>query len=217
MKALSQLLPKRVLLLVSVLLTIPHIILFLDSTFPAAVCKDYAFLDLARSRSVLYLGSFYSAAISIWALNAKYGDFFSYHPSPPKQNGVPVETRTSPAMAREKSRYLCILKVVLLSDITLAIDLSWAWYQAVKHAWSMPVVTELGNLHKFMSSMMFPLMVSWLTMMWTLGNFIALAALANLIVVGEEAGVVQLVRRDRTPGGLQDDKEELPFEANDLG
>ena len=217
MKALSQLLPKRVLLLVSVLLTIPHIILFLDSTFPAAVCKDYTFLEFARSNKFLYLGSLYSAAISIWALNAKYGDFFSYHPSPSKLNEVSVETRTSPAMAREKSRYLCVLKVVLLSDTTIAIDLSWAWYQAVKHAWSMPVVTELGNFHRFMSSMMFPLMVSWLTMMWTLGNFIALAALANLIRVGEEAGVLQLVLRNRISRGLQDDKEELPFEASDLG
>ena len=217
MKAPSQILPNRMLLLLSVLLTIPHIILFLDSTFPGPVCKNYAFLDLARSRSVLYLGSLYSAAISIWALNTKYGDFFSYHPSTPKLNRVSVETSTSPAIARENSRYLCVLKVVLLSELTVAIDLSWAWYQAVKHAWSMPVVTELGNFHKFMSTMMFPLMVSWLTMMWALGNFIALAALANLIGVGEEAGVVQLVRRDRNSRGLQDDKEELSSEASDLG
>ena len=217
MKALSQLLPNRVLFLLSVLLTIPHIILFLDSTFPGPACKNYAFLNLARSRNILYLGSIYSAAISTWAPNAKYGDFFSYHPSPSKLNEVPVETRTSPAMARENSRYLCILKVVLLSELTVAIDLSWAWYQAVKHAWSMPVVTELGNFHKSMSTMMFPLMVSWLTMMWALGNFIALAALANLIGVGEEAGVVQLVRRDRNSRGLQDDKEELSSEASDLG
>ena len=205
------------LLLLSVLLTIPRIILFLDSTFPGPVCKNYAFLDFARSNRLLYIGSLYSAAISSWALNAKYGDFFSYHPSPPKLNEVLVETRTSPAIARENSRYLCVLKVVLLSDITIAIDLSWAWYQAVKHAWSMPVVTELGNFHKSMSTMMFPLMVSWLTMMWALGNFIALAALAKLIGVGEEIGVVQLVRRDRNSRGLQDDKEELSSEASDLG
>ena len=217
MKALSQLLPNRVLLLLSVLLTIPHIILFLDSTFPAAVCKDYAFLDFARSRSVLYLGSLYSAAISIWALNAKYGDFFSYHPSSSMLNGASFKIETSPTMAREQPRYLCVLKVVLLSDTTIAIDLSWVWYQAVKHAWSMPVVTELGNFHKFMSTMMFHLMVSWLTMMWALMNFIALAALANLIGVGEEAGVLQLVLRDRISCGSQDDKEELSSEASDLG
>lgn len=215
MKAPPQILPNRMLLLLSVFLTIPHIILFLDTTFPDPVCKNYVFLDLARSRSVLYLGSLYSAAISTWALTAKYGDFFSYGPSPSKLNGIPVKTRTSPAMAREDSRYLCVLKVVLLSEITLAIDLSWAWYQAVKHAWSLPVVTEIGKFHKFMSTMMFPLMVSWLTMMWALGNFIALAALGSMIAVGKEAGVEQVVRWDRKSRGLQGDKEELSFEATD--
>ena len=176
MEAPPQVLPKTMLLLFSVFFTIPHIIVFLDSTFPAAMCKKYAFLDLARSRSVLYLGSLYSAAISTWALTAKYGDFFSYGPSPSKLNGVPVETSTSPAMARENARYLCVLKVVLLLEVILAMDLSWAWYRAVTHAWSLPVVTEIGNFHKFLSTMMFCLMFSWFTMMWMLGNFIALAA-----------------------------------------
>ena len=203
------------LLLSSVFLTIPHIILFLDSKFPAAGCKDHAFLDLARSKPLLYLGSLYSAAISKWALSAKHGDFFSNHPSPSRTNGVPVESMTNPAMARENSRYLCVLKVVFLSQITLAIDLSWAWYRGVVHAWSLPVVTDMGNFHKFMSTMMFPLMASWLTMMWALGNFVAFGVLCNLMVVGKDACVAQLVRWDRGPHGSQDDKKERSFEASD--
>ena len=204
------------LLLLSIFVTIPHIILFLDSTFPGPVCKNYAFLDYARSKTLLYLGSLCSAAILTWGLSANRGDFFSYSPSPPELNEVPVKTRTSPAMARENSRYLCVLKVVLLSEITLAIDLSWAWYRGVVHAWGLPVVTEMGNFHKFMSTMMFPLMASWLTMMWAFGNFIAFGVLCNLIVVGKDAGVELIVRSDRSSSGLQDDKKELFFEASDL-
>lgn len=200
--------PDRVLLLFSVILIIPHIVLFLDSAYPAAVCKNYTFLDPARSTILLCLGSFCSAAISTWALFAKHGDFFSYHPPHPKQDGVTVKARTSPAIARELSRYLCVLKIVLLSELTLAIDLSWAWYRGVVYAWSLPVVTEIGNFHKFMSMMMFPLMVWWLTMMWALGNFIAFGALCNLIVVGKEAGVEQVVRWDRSSRSLQNDKKE---------
>lgn len=124
MKVPPQILPNRMLLLLSVFLTIPHIILFLDSTFRGPVCKNYAFLDFARSNNLLCLGSLYSAAILTWALSAKRGNFFSYRPRPPKLNEVPVKTRTSPAMARENSRYLCVLKVVLLSEITLAMDFS---------------------------------------------------------------------------------------------
>ena len=208
MKAPLQVLPNRMLLLFSVFLTIPHIILFLDSTFPDPVCKNYVFLDSARSKNLLYLGSLYSAAILTWALSARRDDFFSYRPRPPKLNEVPVKCRTPPAMARENSRYLCVLKVVLLSEITLAIDLSWAWYRGVVHAWSLPVVTEIGNFHKFMSTMMFPFMVAWLTMMWALGNFIAFMAFGNLIVLGIEAGVEQVVRWDRSSRSLQNDKKE---------
>ena len=216
MEAPPQILPNRMLLLLSVFVTIPHIILFLDSTFPGPVCKNYAFLDYPRSKTLLYLGSLYSAAILTWALFAKCGDFFSDRPSPSKANGVPVESMTTPAVARENSRYLCVLKVVLLSQTTLAIDLSWAWYRGVVHAWGLPVVTEVGNFHKFMSTMMFPLMASWLTIMWALGNFIAFGAVCKLIVVGKDAGVELVVRSNRSSSGLQDDKKELFFEASDL-
>lgn len=120
-------------------------ILLLDSTFLDPVCKNYVFLDSARSKNLLYLGSFYSAALLTWALFATRGDFFSYRPRPPKLNEVSVKPRTSPTMSEENSRYLCILKVVLLSEITLTMDLSWAWYHAVIHAWSLPVVTDIGN------------------------------------------------------------------------
>ena len=208
MKAPLHGLPNRILLLFSVFLTIPHIILFLDTAFPDSVCKNYAFLDPAREQNLLYLGSLYSAAISTWALLAKHGDFFSHRPRPPKPSGVPIETRTSPTMARENSRYLCILKMALLSEFTLAMDLSWAWYRGVVHAWSLPIVTEIGSFHKFMSTMMFPLMVSWLTMMWALGNLIAFMAFGNLIVLGIEAGVEQVVRWDRSSRSLQNDKKE---------
>ena len=208
MKAPLHGLPNRILLLFSVFLTIPHIILFLDTAFPDSVCKNYAFLDPAREQNLLYLGSLYSAAISTWALLATHGNFFSHRPSPSKPSGVPVKTRTSPTMAREKSRYLCILKMALLSEITLAMDLSWAWYRGVVHAWSLPVVTEIGIFHKFMSTMMFPLMISWLTMMWALGNFIPFMAFGNLMSVGLEAGVEQVVRWDRSSRRLEDNKKE---------
>ena len=196
--------PDRILLLFSVFLTIPHIVLLLDSMFPAAVCKTYAFMDPARSRSLLYLGSLYSTAISTWALSAKHDDFFSYQPSPPKHNGVPNKIKTSPAMAREKSRYLCVLKIALLSEITLAMDLSWAWYQGVRYAWSLLSVMEISNVDK----LMFTLCALWLTMMWALGNFIPLLALCNLIVLGIEAGVEQIVRWDRNSRQLENDKQE---------
>ncbi|KAK0507555.1 hypothetical protein JMJ35_010078 [Cladonia borealis] len=194
----------RVLLLFSIFLTVPHIILFLDSTFPAAVCKNHAYLDLARNRNLLYLGSLYSAAISTWALSAKYGDFFSCQPGPPRLNGVPVTIRTSPAMAREKSRYHCVLKMVLLADITLAIDLSWAWYQGVTHMWSLVLVMGTGNIDK----LMFTLCVLWLTMMWTLGNIIPLMAFGNMMSLGFEAGVEQVARWDRSSRRLENEKKE---------
>ena len=196
--------PNRVLLLFSIFLTIPHIVLFLDSTFPAAVCKNYAFLDLARSRNLLYLGSLYSAAISTWAISAKYSDFFQYQPSAPKLKGVPVPTRTSPAMARENSRYLCVVKMVLLSAITLAVDLSWAWYQGVTCAWSLVLLMGTGNVDK----LMFALCVLWFTMMWTLGNLIPLMAFGNMMSLGFEAGVEQVARWDRSSRWLENEKKE---------
>lgn len=203
--------PNRVLLLFSIILTIPHIVLFLDSIFPAAVCKNYAFLDPARSRILLCLGSFYSAAISTWSLSAKYKDFFSYHPSPPKQNGIPNKISTSSTMASEKSRYLCVLTMTLLSELTLAMDLSWAWYQDVIYTWSLwslPLVTEIGAFYKLMSMMMFPMCVLWLTMLWTLGNLIPFMAFGNLMSVGLEAGVEQVVRWDRSSRRLENDKKD---------
>ena len=204
MKTPLQCPPNRVLLLFSIFLTIPHIILFLDSTFPAAVCKNYAFLDSARSRKLLYLGSLYSAAISTWAISAKHGDFFSYQPSAPKQNDVCVTARTSPAMARENSRYLCVLKMVILSEITLAMDLSWAWYQGVTYAWSLVVLMGTGNVDK----LIFTLCVWWFTMMWALGNLIPPMAFGNMMVLGVEAGVEQVARWDRSSRRLENDKEE---------
>ena len=196
--------PNQVLLLFSIFLTIPHIISFLDSTFPAAVCKNHAYLKLAISKNLLYLGSLYSVAISTWALSAKHRDFFSHQPGPPKLNGVPVTIRTSPAMVREKSRYLCVLKMILLSEITLAMDLSWAWYQGVTHMWSLVLVMGIGNLDK----LMFALSALWFTMMWALGNFITFMALCNMIVLGLEAGVEQIVRWDRSSRRLENDKKE---------
>ena len=181
--------PNRVLLLFSMILTIPHIVFFLDSTFPAAVCKNYAFLDPARSRTLLYLGSLYSVAISIRALSASYGDFFPYHPSPPKHNGVSNKIRTSSAMARERSRYLCVFKMVLLSAITLAMDLSWVWYQGVTYAFGLTLATRNGDIDKPMSMVVFAMCVLWLTTMWALGNLIPFMAFGNLMSVGSEAGV----------------------------
>ena len=200
MKALLQGLPNRVLLLLSIIFTIPHIVLFLDSTFPATMCKNYASLDPARSRIILYLGSLYSTTISAWAISAKYGNFFSYQPSASKLNGVPVP----PARARENSRYLCVLAMVLLSEITLAMDLSWAWYQGVTHMWSLVVLMGIGKADK----LMFTLCFLWFTMMWALGNFIAFMALCNMIVLGLEAGVEQIVRWDRSSRRLENDKKE---------
>ncbi len=98
--------------------------------------------------------------------------------------------------------------MVLLSEITLAMDLSWAWYQGVIYAWSLPLVTQIGIFHKLMSMMMFPMCLSWLTMMWALGNFIPFMALCNLIVLGIEAGVEQIVRWDRSSRRLENDKKE---------
>ena len=141
----------RVLLLLSIILTIPHIILFLDTIFPAAVCKNYASLDPARSRIILYLGSLYSTAISAWAIFAKFGDFFSYQPRASKLNGVPVP----PARARENSRYLRVLAMVLLAGIALAIDLSWAWYQGVTHMGSLVVLMGAGNVDKLIFTLCF--------------------------------------------------------------
>ena len=200
MEAPLQCPPNRVLLLFSIFLTIPHIVLFLDLTFPAAVCKNYAFLDSARNRNLLYLGSLYSTAISAWAISAKYGDFFSYQPSASKLNGVPVP----PARARENSRYLCVLKMVLLSGIPLAMDLSWAWYQGVTYAWSLVVLMGTGNVDK----LIFTLCVLWFTMMWTLGNLIPLMAFGNMMSLGFEAGVEQVARWDRSSRRLENDKEE---------
>ena len=54
---------------------------------------------------------------------------------------------------------------------------------------------------------MFPSMVSWLTMMWALGNFIALMAFGNLIVLGIKAGVEQVMRGDRSSRSLRNDKK----------
>ncbi len=200
--------PNQMLLLFSAFLTIPHIILFLDSTFPGPVCKDYAFLNVARNRDLLYLGSLYSAAISTWALFANHGDFFSCHLSSPKLNGNPIKIRTSPDMARENSRYLCVLTMALLSEITLAMDLSWAWYQGVIYVSSLPLVTEIGDIHKLMSMMVFPSCNLWLTMMWTIGNLIPFMALGNLVLVGIEADVKQVVRWDRSSRRLGNYKKE---------
>ena len=193
----------RLLLFFSIILTIPHIVLFLDSTFPAAVCKNHAYLDLARNRNLLYLGSFYSAAISTWALSAKYDDFFSYPPGPSRLNGVPVTIRTSPALGSENSRYLCALAMVLLSEITLAMDLSWAWYQGVTHMWSLVLVVGMGNVDK----LMFTLCFLWFTMMWTLGNLLPLMAFGNMMSLGFEAGVEQVARWDRSSRRLENEKK----------
>ena len=170
------------LYLFSLFLTISHVVLFIDST-------NHAFLDSARSENLLYLGSLYSAAISTWALSVKHDDFFSYRPNPPKHNGVPNNIKTSPAMAREKTRYLCVLHMVMLSAITLNMDLNRAWCQGVIFARSLPLVTEIGAFHK-----MFPMCVSWLTMMWMLGNLIPLMAFGNVMSVGFEAGVEEVAR-----------------------
>ena len=208
MKAPLHGLPNRILLLFSVFLTIPHIILFLDTAFPDSVCKNYAFLDPAREQNLLYLGSLYSVAISTWALLATHDNFFSHRPSPPKPSGVPVKTRTSPTMTRENSRYICILKMALLSEFTLAMDLSWAWYQGVTYAWNLTLATETGGFDRLMSVTVFAMGVLWFTMMWTLGNFIPFMAFGNLMSVGFEAGVEQVVRWDRSPRRLEDNKKE---------
>ena len=190
----------RVLLLFSIIFTIPHIVLFLDSIFPATMCKNYAFLDPARSRILLYLGSFYSTAISAWAISAKYCDFFSYQPSASKLNGVPVP----PARAREHSRYLCVLAMVLLSEVTLAMDLNWAWYQGVTHMWSLVVLMGIGKADE----LMFTLCFLWFTMMWALGNIIPLMAFGNMMSLGFEAGVEQVARWDRSSRRLENGKKE---------
>ena len=200
MEAPLQGLPNRVLLLFSIILTVPHIVLFLDSTFPAAVCTNFAFLDPARSRVVLYLGSFHSAAISTWALFAKHGDFFSYPPGPSRLNGVPVP----PARAREISRYLCVLIMVLLAGITLAMDLSWAWYQGVTHMWSLVVLMGIGKADK----LIFTLCVLWFTMIWTLGDLLPLMAFGNMMSLGFEAGVEQVARWDRSSRRLENEKKQ---------
>ena len=152
------------------------------------------------ARTLLYLGSAYSGAFLIWTLSSKHDDYFSAE----ADNGtstsslrVTSKANASPRPANRTSRYLGLLAMAIMSETILLIDISWVWYQGVKWAWSLPILTQAGAAFEWSSRLVFPVYALWFTFMWGVGNLFGLMALGQILSIGRDAEVEEVVRWNR--------------------